>query len=472
MIQDNKITKWHNCYESGWKDIITPESFQHPAKMSYSLLKRILHHAKEQGWLKEGDVIVDPFGGIGSTGILGAYEGYRVICVELEAKFVKLAEQNFELHKDAWIEFGNPRPIIIQGDSRQLCQIVEKADCIVSSPPFLETLNDAKMKVPHDSSGRFTTDYGQTPGQLGAMKPGKVDCILSSPPYAEQQEGGGISAAMRGKSNYPSKLKGTIGQKNQGYASQSNNPGNLGNLKSGDVDCVISSPPFEKTTSDKPSKNIISGGLRMGKSSMGNGYGESTGQLGQEQGDTFWSAAKTILEQCHQILKPGGHAIWVVKSFVRKGKLVDFPGDWQRLCESVGFKTVCVHHAMLVKEEATESLFGDVLLNFKEDKSFFRRLLETKYAYNKYWQTLSKKQKADFLRAGKKDCWDSYNSWSDEEKAEMLDDGIPKHPKPNKRTILSNAKCIAFIASGHNTRDWNEEIRIDFEVVLCMETKK
>ena len=54
-----ETTKWHNCYDDGWKGIIVPESFQHPAKMSRGLLKCILAHAKEQGWLRSGgDVVV------------------------------------------------------------------------------------------------------------------------------------------------------------------------------------------------------------------------------------------------------------------------------------------------------------------------------------------------------------------------------------------------------------------------------
>ena len=65
-------TTWTNCYDESWQDVIVPEAFSHPAKMSYGLLLRLLAHAKEQGWLNERDVIVDPFGGIGSTGILGA----------------------------------------------------------------------------------------------------------------------------------------------------------------------------------------------------------------------------------------------------------------------------------------------------------------------------------------------------------------------------------------------------------------
>ena len=388
-------TKWHKCYDDGWQGIIAPEAFSHPAKMAYGLLKRILSHAFTQGWLSEGDVIIDPFGGIGSTGILGAYEGYQVVCCELEAKFVKLAEQNFELHKDAWVEFGNPYPVILQGDSRQLCQIVEKADCIVASPPFCES--SGAMAKPETYKGfqhvgsvkhkgnDTKAGYGQTPGQLGSMKPGKVDMVVSSPPYAESMEhSGGID---------PSKSKYTGGpnsQMNRSDTRYGQTKGNLGNLKSGDVDCVISSPPWENSQEGASVAGPSSGmwkGYESGFKAKPGGkiyetsqreYGQEKGQLGQAQGDTFWQAAKTIVEQCHQILKPGGHAIWVVKSFVRKKKIVDFPGDWQKLCESVGFKTVCVHHAMLVKETKHQTLFGDTEVKRKERKSFFRRLAESK----------------------------------------------------------------------------------------------
>lgn len=377
-----KIKKWHNCYESGWKDIIVPEAFAHPAKMSRSLLRRILAHAKEQGWLKEGDVIVDPFGGIGSTGILGAYEGYQVICCELEQKFVDLAEQNFKLHDNVWQKFGNPRPIILQGDSRRLVELVEKADCIVSSPPYERSLDDGHPSNKRTDGTEFS--YGTTtPGQLGVMKPGKVDMVVSSPPYNEKGHPSLGHPEKQGLVGGNIIDRSTTGAKD-GDQFYGQTPGNLGNLKSGDVDCVISSPPYEgsiQTDGDGIDwSKIKKGGTNktLARAAIGTGYGETSGQLAEGQGDTFWAAAKTIIEQCFQILKPGGHAIWVVKSFVRNKKIMDFPGDWQRLCESVGFKTVCIHHAMLVKETKHETLFGDTEVKRKERKSFFRRLAESK----------------------------------------------------------------------------------------------
>ena len=360
--------------------------------MAHGLLKKILKHTKEQGWVQDNSICVDPFFGIGSTGILGAYENIQVIGIELEAKFVKLAEQNFKIHDDAWIEFGHPRPVIIQGDSRKLCSVVESADIIVSSPPFQESSLHGVDTNPERMMGGACspTSHGggkvkyvnpQTPGQLGSMKPGKVDMVISSPPYAET-----FNESKHTLSGMAKRDKRIAANFVGGYGST---PGNLGNLKAGDVDVILSSPPYEGSA-------VIASGVQRnevnwqaGKDLTGGKskhYGETEGQLGENKGDTFWQAAKEILEQCHKILKPGGHAIWVCKDFVRKGQRVPFSDDWQRLCESVGFKTIHRHKAMLVKETKYESLFGHDIVKKTERKSFFRRLAEAKGSPKIDWE--------------------------------------------------------------------------------------
>ena len=114
---------WHGCYDDGWQGIIVPEAFAHPAKMAYGLTRRIFKHALGEGWISPGDVVVDPFGGIGSTGIVGASLGLQVVCVELEEKFVALGKENFERNRKTFevSHFGHAyQPVIIQGDSRKL----------------------------------------------------------------------------------------------------------------------------------------------------------------------------------------------------------------------------------------------------------------------------------------------------------------------------------------------------------------
>jgi len=438
--------------------------------MAKGLLSRILRHAAEEGWLAPGDIICDPFGGIGSTGILGAYEGYQCVLCELEAKFVDLAKQNFALHAKKLEKLGCPQPVIIQGDSRELCKLLSGCDCIVSSPPYSKdavhggnTVDVDKLtgNRPGPHSQVFTMDgYGQTPGQLGVMKPGSVDVVMSSPPYAESLKGDGTQNETAAESHAKRTDKsagGPLGQsqRTQGYGSK----GNLGNLKPGNVDMVCSSPPWENQEGSMQSKKFkdpedsakmladrCAEGKTKGhyatpaaiKRAMDKAnqqtYGNSSGQLGQDKGDTFWSAAKIIVQQCHQLLKPGGVAIWVVKAFVRNKKIVDFPGDWQRLCESVGFKTLHIHHAMLIKP-GPQTFWDEPKLGRQHRRSFFRNLADTKAAWRNYWDSLSPDKQSSYLKQEK---------------------------------TLAKAVKVAFIASGEDEYDWNEDTRIDFENVLCM----
>ena len=131
-----KVDEWASCYDLSYRGIIVPEAFGHPAKMSRGLLTRILRHAKEEGWLKANDICLDVFAGVGTTLLLGAYEGYRCIGIELEKTFVDLTTKNIALHAKKLAALGCPQPVIIQGDSRNLSAILQEADLIVSSPPF------------------------------------------------------------------------------------------------------------------------------------------------------------------------------------------------------------------------------------------------------------------------------------------------------------------------------------------------
>src|SRR6185295_9607320 len=109
-------------------------------------------------------------------------------------------------------------------------------------------------------------------------------------------------------------------------------PGNLETLSFDAVEAVVSSPPYEAEGvghgyRGDPSK---SWGIRP-EHPVAN-YGKTEGQLGSGTGETFWTAAHQVVQETFALLKPGGYAVWVVKAFVRDKKLVDFPGDWRKLC--------------------------------------------------------------------------------------------------------------------------------------------
>jgi len=342
----------------------------------------------------------------------------------------------------------------------------------------------------------YTQDkQGTTPGQLGSMKPGSVEAIISSPPYADQNVGKGDAKNELRRITEKANKGIAMGRENQRIVRKGKlsphemaalddygqTPGNLGNLKPGEVAAVIGSPPFEGGVgSDKKSeqrnhyKDRKTSGGPLGQSLRGD-YGNSEGQIGNDKGDTFWSAAKQIVAECHKILRPGGYAIWVVKSFVRKGAIVDFPGDWRRLCEAEGFETLHEHHAMLVKEEKAIGLFGQEIVSRIERKSFFRRLSDKNAAKNGYWDTLSRDEQAKWVRYAREKSLDWYASLTAAERAEYVikgqPDSGPKYPKPCKASILADAKGYALDLDDVDPNEYNKHVRIDYETVFCMRKK-
>lgn len=614
------VVVWHGCYDARWNELIVPDAFAHPAKMARGLVARIFSELIAGGWLRPGDVVVDPFGGIGTTAIEGASRGVQVVCCELEPKFVALALDNFALHRRDWQAMRRPLPIIVNGDSRELRRHVGPAlaACVVSSPPFAgcDTRPTAMgagkaTRADGDGAGRNKGDYiyGESDGQLGTMAEGNVAAVISSPPYAEIASGagglntkapkhagqqGGRSAssasqdtdqrygesdgqlarmalgdvdalvssppyeesvnakghgidwskadpkatgnrrrgddckhgqtlrdqlaygdtpgqigAMRGgtvaavvssppfldaRSDTTASVKGNLPTAHDPEA-MGVSIGNLQTLRSGDIAAIVSSPPYEGSqvgtgkdgrsgwrgytdigggvpgaergqlsampagdgvdaiVSSPPFTQGYSGGgginvkgygadgadkvgsrtyqgtgnervdgnletLTLGdvaavvtsppyegslsasrdgidweaarRAGAGGGehqapgasvaaaYPVSDANIGNATGDTFWSAAKQIVAESFAVLRPGGTAVWVVKAFVRDKKLVDFPGDWRKLCEHVGFETFLEVHASLVHEEVRSHLFDGEVVKRRERKSFFRRLAEKK----------------------------------------------------------------------------------------------
>jgi len=313
------MDRWERCYNKSWQGLIVPEAFSHPAKFSRGLIYRIYQHAKEKGWVKPGNWVLDPFGGVALGGLEALEMGFNWIGVELEEKFVKLGEQNIELwqrqFKD-WPNLGMAR--IVQGNSRNLKAVIKKADIVINSPPFqLGTPTAGDPNYAWKFHGDQST-YGHTPGNLANMKESSIDAVISSPPY----EG--------------------CGAQNQGGQQR--------------------------------------GGCKNLMTEKGDHYNRSNpSNLGNTTNDSFWSASRKIVQQCFDLLKPGGHAIWVTKDYVKNKKRVPFSDRWLALCESVGFGLVCRHQAMLVENYGIQTtIMGEDEKITTERKSFFRRLAEKK----------------------------------------------------------------------------------------------
>lgn len=105
--------EWWGLYK-GQYDLWSEESYAHPAKMSPALCFKILEHLEELGLLQPGASVLDPLCGIGTSLLAAALKGYPATGIELEPKFVALAQKNAD--RIALKGFGAPIQVI-QGDA-------------------------------------------------------------------------------------------------------------------------------------------------------------------------------------------------------------------------------------------------------------------------------------------------------------------------------------------------------------------
>lgn len=250
---------------------------------------------------------------------------------ELEPRFVALGEQNIgwwnERFAAKWPGWG--QAWLVQGDSRNLTRVLGDARLLVSSPPFGEAQRGGGINLTgyldDDDVGdrTLTATYGETPGQPGAMKAG--DLVVSSPPFE-------ASLAKHSEIAF------------------SEITGNL----------------HRKTSHKSPCE-------------IDDDYGKTEGQTGTMSGDTFWAASRQILAECHAVLAPNSHAIFVCKDFVRNKQRVPFSFQWAELAEACGFRLIHWHRALLVERHGVQ-MHADGTDDHVETarKSFFRILAERK----------------------------------------------------------------------------------------------
>jgi len=471
------MTDWHGLYREGWTRLIVPEAFAHPAKVARGLARRIYEHCREEQWLTPGDVVLDPFAGIGGFALDAMLLGCTWIGVELEPKFVALAEQNIALWNRRFGTLpGWGSACIVQGDSRQLGAVLAEAGCAVSSPPYSRLVNQGETADPEKIAARETryldrhpeflgkrpewTGYSSNPANLGNLTPGSVEAAISSPPFASSEARGLPRERVRDTSDpqqHGSAGPEYIVPRSDGQLAAMPDAGFAAAVNSLDSRrlCVSSPPfcdaePFKDKSFRQNQADQYTKGTYETRGFLDPEYEENakTRSLSSFRNPppTFWSASRLILDQLHAVIRPGGIVIWVLKDFIRKGERQDFCGQWQRLCEAVGFRTLHVHRAWLIEDHGTQGrLDGGETRLVTERKSFFRRIHEVRVQARLHWTTVAPAQQAAWLAQAR--------------------DTLGGDARPG--TVEKMAQVLAWKAAGPPVIA--EATRIDWETVLCLE---
>lgn len=111
--------EWHGLYGSDakYRKYVSPESFAHPAKMSFLLCDKIMHHLEAEGLLKDGDTVVDFMAGTARTGIIAELHGHHFVGVELEKHFIEMQYQNMGWFAETIRR--EPSWTLLQGDAHR-----------------------------------------------------------------------------------------------------------------------------------------------------------------------------------------------------------------------------------------------------------------------------------------------------------------------------------------------------------------
>jgi len=236
------------------KRFFTAESFAHPAKCHLGLLEWIVFT-----YTSEGETILDPMLGSGTV-LYATLMGRSVVGVELESKFIRMAEDNLKKLNQMPLYLGvgqRGQAQIIQGDARNLEGIL--ADKVVFSPPYSgsrlsgdseETKRENEEIWGRQFGGSYNMRHGynpDNPNNIGNLPYGQVDKIISSPPY----EGSDVSQThmtsnKRGNPDDPNYRPSWKRKLAEGYADSKRPYHQVDKIVTSPlVDAILTSPPYE-----------------------------------------------------------------------------------------------------------------------------------------------------------------------------------------------------------------------------------
>ena len=126
----------------------------HPAPYSYTDVARLVRF-----FSKPGDVVLDPFVGIGSTLKAAATEGRNGVGIELSPEFARLSQERLASEVEESLLSATSQTVL-QGDSRSILKGMDadSVDLLVTSPPYWNILHkkDHKAKQEREDKGLLT----------------------------------------------------------------------------------------------------------------------------------------------------------------------------------------------------------------------------------------------------------------------------------------------------------------------------
>lgn len=147
--------EWLQNSFSIWRDIRKNKEelkLKHPAMFPIALAEKLIKIYTKDG----GEVILDPFSGVGSTLIAAKNLNRKGVGIELNPDFVKISKERLSQENLASKE-QSFQPEVYCADSRELEKFVKEnsVDLCINSPPYWDILNQ-KRTVDNREIGNYS----------------------------------------------------------------------------------------------------------------------------------------------------------------------------------------------------------------------------------------------------------------------------------------------------------------------------
>jgi len=138
----------------------------HPAKFPETMAQEFIEF-----FTKEGESVLDPMAGTGSTLIAALRAGRNSYGIELNPKYTKIAKQIIEDERNMLGEaIANLKSEIVNGDAAQITNYqLPTFDYVLTSPPYWDMLHakGAKTQKKRRSSEELDVHYSDDPNDMG-----------------------------------------------------------------------------------------------------------------------------------------------------------------------------------------------------------------------------------------------------------------------------------------------------------------